>query len=77
MPNIVYLTKKTGMGFNEIMKLPYTVFLSYIRENYILDMMETEEGRKHLEQIKRLNVTAPDLNKIRQLDSFKQKEGEN
>lgn len=70
-PNMAYLTRKTSMGFNELMNLPYPVFLSYLRENQIMDLKETEEGRKYLEQVERMSVTTPDFGKLSQLGSYK------
>lgn len=75
MPNIAYLIRKTNMGYEEVMRLPYPIFLSLLRENRLMDLMETPEGREYLEKIERLKVTTPDFNKLSQLNGYK-KEGE-
>ncbi|MFP5111824.1 hypothetical protein ACSU64_05530 [Bacillaceae bacterium C204] len=76
MPNITYLNRKTGMGYEQLMKLQYPIFLALLRENYILDLKETPEGRAYLEQIERLKVTTPDFSKLSQISGY-QKAGGN
>ncbi|WP_226087486.1 hypothetical protein [Mesobacillus sp. S13] len=70
MPNIAYLNRKTKMGYDELLNLPYPIFLSLLRENQILDLKETSEGREYLEKIERLNVTTPDFGKLSGLSRF-------
>ncbi|MFS0776087.1 hypothetical protein ABC255_08785 [Neobacillus sp. 3P2-tot-E-2] len=76
LPNIAYLIRKTHMGYKEIMKLNYPIFLSLLRENQIMDLKETEEGREYLRQIERLKVTTPDIGKLSKLGGY-QKAGDN
>jgi hypothetical protein len=71
MPNVAYLNRKTHMGYEQLLNLPYPIFLSLLRENQIMDLKETEEGRKYLAQIERLNVTTPDFNKLRSKGGYK------
>ncbi|PLS04019.1 hypothetical protein [Neobacillus cucumis] len=71
MPNIAYLQRKTKMSFKEIMGLPYTVYLSLLRENQIMDLKQTEEGRDYLAKVERLKVTTPDFGKLSNLSGFK------
>lgn len=75
MPNIAYVNRKTGMSYFDLMKLPYTVFLSLLRENKIMDLQETEEGRAYLQQVERMKVTTPDLGKLRSMGSYKKAGG--
>lgn len=75
MPNVAYLQRKTHMSIKEIMKLPYTVYLSLLKENQMMDLQETEQGREYLKQIERLSVTTPDFSKLRSNYGY-QKAGE-
>lgn len=76
MPNITYLIRTTKMGYEEVMRLPYPIFLSLLRENRILDLMEKPGGQEYLEKIERLKETSPDFNKLSKLNGFK-KAGDN
>ncbi len=73
MRNIVYVNIKTGMGFETIMDLPYTIFLSYLKHLRIFDIEETPEGRKMLAKSHVLSKTEPDLAKIRELKTYQKK----
>lgn len=73
MSNITYLTKKTKMGYMEIINLPYSIFLSYLKYNRIFDLQQTEEGRKYLEQVERSKQTEPDIDSLRNLTGYKRK----
>lgn len=75
MESITYITRKTGMGFSELMKIPYAVFLSYLKHNRLMDLQETPQGREYLSQIERLKIIEPDLGSLRQLSGYKQAEG--
>lgn len=77
MTNITYLTRRTMMGYEQIMELPYPIFLSYLKHNRIMDMQETPEGREYLEKIERIKVKTPDFAKLRQVSDYKQRGGEN
>jgi hypothetical protein len=63
------------MGYEQLMKLSYPIFLAFLRENQIMDLRETEEGRKYLDQVERLNVTTPDFSRLSQLGGYKQAGG--
>jgi hypothetical protein len=71
MKNFTYLNRKTKMTHDELLKLSYPVFLSYLKHNYIFDLQQTEEGRKQLEQIERYKVTTPDFAKLRMNAGYK------
>lgn len=78
MSNVVYLNRKSGMSHEEIMNLPYGVYLKYIEQHIYMDLMETEEGREYLQQVKRLQVKDADLTSLRSMAGYtaKQKGGE-
>lgn len=71
MEKFAYLNMKTGMSHNELMNLPYKVFLSYLKHYQIFDLMSTEEGQKYLEQVERAKKTEPDFAKLRQVTGYK------
>lgn len=66
MRNITYITKEYGMGFNEIMNLPYIVFLSYLKQARVTQLESSEEGRRALKQGEMVSKTEPDLARVRQ-----------
>lgn len=65
MPSLAYLISKSYMSYPEIMELPYSVFRALIKQFSVFDMMQTEEGRNHLQKLEILNQTEPELNKLR------------
>jgi len=71
MPNIAYLIKESYMGYQEIMDLPYAVFLSLLKQFQVMNMLKTEEGREQLKLGNALYQTEPDLNKIRGMKEYK------
>lgn len=75
MRNIVFITKQTGMTYQEIMELPYAVFLAYLKHLRIFELEQTEEGRKLLMQTNVLNATEPDWARIRSQKVYKQVKG--
>lgn len=74
MRNIAYLIKTSGMSFKEIMDLPYSVFLSLLKHFRLIEIEQTEEGRKMLAKGKMLDQTEPDWNKIRKIKDYKVQE---
>ena len=66
MRNITYLSKEFYMGFDEIMNLPYAVFLSYLKYMQLFKLESTEEGRKALKDAEMINKTDADLTRFRQ-----------
>lgn len=71
MRNIAYLIKSSGMGFNEIMNLPYSVFLSLLKHFRLMEIEQTEEGRKMIAKSKILDQTEPDWNRIRKIKNYR------
>ncbi|TCT16406.1 hypothetical protein EDC18_102425 [Natranaerovirga pectinivora] len=65
MKNIVFVSKEIGIPFNEIMEMPYAVFLSYLKHLRIFQLEQTEDGRKALQQAELNQQTEPDWNRIR------------
>lgn len=64
------------MGYYEVLKLPYSTFLSIRKNLYILDLESTPEGIEFLKDQKRLLNKEPDLNRLRSLSGYR-KVGEN
>jgi hypothetical protein len=71
MSNFAYLGRKTGLNHFQIMKLPYHVYLLYLKHHTILDLQETEEGRKYLAKITRLTNKDIDLSGLRSMTGYK------
>ncbi|WP_195837954.1 hypothetical protein [Tissierella pigra] len=73
MRQIVYISTKTSMGFNEILQLPYAIFLGYLKQLWVLQMEETQEGRDALYKESAIHQTEPDLGRLRQLNGYQAK----
>ena len=56
-----------NMGFNEVINLPYAVFLSLLKHFKLFELMKNPEYQKQIEQDKYLSATEPDFNRIRPL----------
>lgn len=67
MKNVAYLIKNSGMGYREVIELPYQVFLSLLKQFMIFELESSEEGREYLQQCKILNTKDADLTRIRKL----------
>lgn len=67
--------KESNMGYNEVINLPYAVFLSLLKQFYILRLEETEEGREILREANVLNksdnFSEPDWSRLRGLKGYK------
>jgi hypothetical protein len=74
MANIAYLIKESHMGFNEIMDLPYAIFLSLLKQFQVMNMKQSEEGREQLKLRNSLYQTEPDLIKIRGMKGYKKED---
>lgn len=53
-----------GLDYYRVLKLPIDTFMFMRKQKFIDDCMQTEEGRKYLDDCKRLNQTEPDYNAI-------------
>lgn len=76
MDSITYLTRQTKMGYNQIINLPYPIFLKYLRDCQIENISSTEEGRKIIRRSQELTVKTPDFAKLRQAGGYKTTGGE-
>ncbi|KOO46393.1 hypothetical protein AMD01_11190 [Priestia koreensis] len=72
MNDIAFLNRKSGMSHQEIMSLPYGIYLSYIKQNTIAELMETQEGREYLATCQRVQQKTPDLAKLRGNTGYKE-----
>lgn len=73
MRNIAFLTKEYGMSFKEIMELPYSIFLSYLKWARLFQLEQTPEGRDALYKESAIHQTEPDLVQLRGLSGYKAK----
>jgi len=60
------------MNFNEVLDLPYSLYLLYRKESWIESWNRTEEGREFLKTIWRLKQTKADIKKIREFQHRKE-----
>lgn len=74
MSNFAYLTRKTGLNHFQILKLPYSTYLLYLKHNLLLDFQETESGRAYLAKLVRLTNTEIDLDGLKKLGGYKTQE---
>lgn len=65
------ISKYTGMNFNEVLDLPYSLYLLYRKESWVDSWNRTEEGREFLKSLWRLQQTKADINKIREFQHGK------
>lgn len=57
----------TGMGFEEVLRMPCDLFL-LCRKNWIVDrLQQTEEGREYMEDCERAKQTKPDMEAVHRL----------
>lgn len=73
MRNVAFLTKEYGMSFKEIMELPYSIFLSYLKWARIFQLEQTPEGRDALYKESAIHQTEPQLDRLRQLNGYQAK----
>jgi hypothetical protein len=72
MSDITYLNEKSKMPYDEIMNLPYGVFLSLVEQHTIQDLMQSEDGRALMEKVKRFKNPRKqaDLSAIRSFGGY-------
>ncbi|MBS5927010.1 MAG: hypothetical protein KIC66_07980 [Clostridium sp.] len=66
------ISKYTGLNFNEVLNLPYSLYLLYRKESWIDSWGKTEEGREFLKTLWRLKQTKADTRKIREFQHRKE-----
>lgn len=54
------------MNFNDVLNLPYSLYLLYRKESWVDSWNRTEEGREFLKTLWRLNQTKADLKAVRE-----------
>lgn len=57
--------KESGMNYEEVINLPYSIYLGLYRQFYIINLESTQEGREALLAGQRMYSTKADINKIR------------
>ena len=63
------ISRFTGLNFNDVLDLPYSMYLLYKKESWIDSWMQTEDGREFLSTLWRLQQTKADTKKIREFTS--------
>lgn len=66
----MFISKEIGMSYFEVMKLPYAIFLSYLKQLRIFQIEQTPEGRKALYKEGTLYQTEPNWDKIRSSKNY-------
>ncbi|KHD34436.1 hypothetical protein NL50_17240 [Clostridium acetobutylicum] len=56
----------SGLDYYRVLKLPLDTFMFMRRNKFIDDCLQTEEGRKYLDDCKRLSITEPDYDAIKE-----------
>ncbi len=56
----------TGLNFKQIDELEFDEYLFYVREAYIYNLNQTEDGREYLENCWRMTQTKPDRSQLRE-----------
>ncbi|WP_273130021.1 hypothetical protein [Bacillus weihaiensis] len=74
MSNFAYLGRKTGLNHYQLLKLPYSIYLLYLKHHQILDLQETQEGRDYLAKLSRLTNKEADLSSLRRFGGYKTQE---
>lgn len=67
MPALLKVARATNLSLNEVLEMKHDVFLASLKCEVIRELNETEEGRKYLEDCKRLNTTSLDKNAFRRV----------
>ncbi|KGJ48074.1 hypothetical protein KD33_16760 [Clostridium sp. NCR] len=70
--DIKSISEYTGLNFNEIYQLPYSLFLLYRKESWIYGLKQSDKGREFLEILWGLTQTKADYKKIK---SFNERGG--
>ncbi|MDB1935274.1 hypothetical protein PMY12_18530 [Clostridium tertium] len=66
------ISKYTGLNFDEVLNLPYSLYLLYRKDSWIDSWRKTEEGREFLKALWRLKQTKADTKKIREFQQRKE-----
>lgn len=61
------ISEYTGLDFNEIMDLPYSLYFLYRHDAWVDRQRKTEDGREFLQTLWRLKQTKPDLDAVREM----------
>lgn len=55
----------TGLNFFQVRQLDFVKYLTWLRDAYIYNLNQTEDGRAYLENAWRMEQTAPDRSALR------------
>lgn len=67
MRNIVYISREFGFTFDEIMNMPFNIFLSYVRWAYQLKLEENPAFVEKLQEMEVLKQEEPEYDKLMNL----------
>ena len=75
MPSIHRVVTYSGLNYYQVLDLPVDVFMLMVKDSMVEDLMKTEEGRKYLDDCKRLNQTEIDVSAFRKMKAGNGKGG--
>jgi hypothetical protein len=64
------------MDYNTALDLPCDLFQAHLKNAVVTKMMQSEQGRKQLQDYARLQKTEPDIKKINNIFGIKKTGGE-
>lgn len=67
MKSIAFIIKESSMGFNEVMNLPYTIFLSLLKQFQMLYLLKDQDYVDAMKNEKLLSTTEPDWSRLEPL----------
>ena len=59
------MAQYTGLDFFQVRQLEYVKYLTWLRDAYIYNLSQTEDGREYLENAWRMEQTVPDRSALR------------
>ena len=59
------VSQYTGLDFFQVRQLDYVKYLTWLRDAYIYNLNQTEDGREYLDNAWRMEQTAPDRSALR------------
>ena len=59
------MSEYTGLDFQQVRRLEYVNYLTWLRDAYIYSLNQTQAGREYLDNAYRMEQTAPDRSALR------------
>ncbi|BFK81320.1 hypothetical protein I3900191A7_14650 [Clostridium baratii] len=62
------ISEYTGLNFNEVYNLPYSLFLLYAKESWLYGLKQSKKGREFLKTIWELRQTETDIDAVKEFE---------